>query len=273
MRRNAFIGLFVIAVVVGAILALNHPSMLNAESPVSWVTVRDTREQAFSIDVPKGWKTYGGMFRFSSVDARPLVDMTSPDGKSNIRVGDATIPGVTRPPAPLFPAIRLTWPPTPPATSSPRSMERRDSPDVPDPPSGADAPHDAQVPSARPRPYSHHGWRDDLHVLGQGAGNGRLRLFGDHAGGSGGPNSQWYVVALGSFIAPADKTQAVGEMLKHSGESLRLKPGVGQDGASTCGSRRPRRLTMPPGPALPMGKRNERIRRRSWGCNATEREL
>ncbi len=42
--------------------------------------------------------------------------------------------------------------------------------------------------------------------------------------GSGGPNSQWYVVALGSSLAPADKAQAAGELLKHSGESLRLNP-------------------------------------------------
>src|SRR5580658_11222096 len=61
-------------------------------SSSSWVTVRDPREQAFSIAVPKGWKTHGGLFRFSAVDARLVVDMTSPDGDTNVRVGDSTVP-------------------------------------------------------------------------------------------------------------------------------------------------------------------------------------
>ena len=58
----------------------------------SWVTMRDTREKAFSIQVPQGWKTYGGLFRFSTIDARMIVDMTSPDGLTNLRVGDSTVP-------------------------------------------------------------------------------------------------------------------------------------------------------------------------------------
>jgi hypothetical protein len=33
---------------------------------MSWVTMRDTREKAFSIQVPQGWKTYGGLFRFGN---------------------------------------------------------------------------------------------------------------------------------------------------------------------------------------------------------------
>ena len=69
---------------------------------ITWIPVHDQREQAFSIDVPQGWKTYGGMFRFSNSDARMVVDMTSPDGLTNIRVGDATIPPYTVP-APLTP--------------------------------------------------------------------------------------------------------------------------------------------------------------------------
>ena len=97
MRRTALTGLFFVAVILFGMVALRRPTTLNAQSPVSWVTVRDNREQAFSIEVPKGWKVYGGMFRFSSVDARPFADMTSPDGKTNIRVGDATIPGYSVP--------------------------------------------------------------------------------------------------------------------------------------------------------------------------------
>jgi hypothetical protein len=62
-----------------------------------WVTMVDPREQAFSIDVPLGWKAYGGMFRTNAVDQHPFIDMTSPDGKMNIRIGDASIPAYSLP--------------------------------------------------------------------------------------------------------------------------------------------------------------------------------
>jgi hypothetical protein len=65
---------------------------VSATAQTNWVTLRDTREQAFSIDAPKGWVIRGGMFRLGPIDTRPLVIMTSPDGKSNIQIGDRTIP-------------------------------------------------------------------------------------------------------------------------------------------------------------------------------------
>jgi hypothetical protein len=211
-------------VILAGMHAYRRGSMLLAQGGVSWITVRDTREQAFSIDIPKGWKTYGGMFRFSSVDARPFVDMTSPDGKSNIRVGDATIGGYATP-SPFIP---------------------RDTPNVAPYASGdvfakkygearfARMCQNIQVAQSHPMTPKYHQ-----------PGQGLIRTTGGEtiftcsdkgqamAGyvysetmlvGSGGPNSQWYVVALGSFIAPVDKAQAAGEILKHSGESLWLNP-------------------------------------------------
>lgn len=64
---------------------------------VSWVTMRDTQEQAFSADVPRGWKTQGGLLRKGPLDPRGEVDMTSPDGRINMRVGDWGIPPFTVP--------------------------------------------------------------------------------------------------------------------------------------------------------------------------------
>jgi len=75
----------------------SQPQQAVAQSPVSWTTVHDTRENAFSLDVPRGWRNLGGMFRFSLIDARPFVDMTSPDGKVNVRIGDASIPPYSMP--------------------------------------------------------------------------------------------------------------------------------------------------------------------------------
>ena len=220
MKRIARTSLFFIAVIL--MFAFHHP--LNADSPVSWVTVRDRREQAFSIEVPKGWKVYGGMFRFSSVDARPFVDMTSPDGKSNIRVGDATIPGYSTP---------NPWLPHPAPNVAPYA-----SGDVFAKKYGqarfSQLCQSLQVQQTHPMTPKYHQ-----------PGQGLIRVTGGEAifacaekgqamagyvyaetmlVGSGGPNSQWYVVALGSFLSPVEQAQAAGEMLKHSGESLRLNP-------------------------------------------------
>jgi len=71
------------------------------QSVPTYVTVIDPREKAFSIEVPSGWKAYGGMFRFNAVDARPFVDLNSPDGSINVRIGDATIPSYDMPNATL----------------------------------------------------------------------------------------------------------------------------------------------------------------------------
>jgi hypothetical protein len=59
-----------------------------AQPATSWVTVRDTQEQAFSVDVPLGWKVQGGMLRKGPLDPRAEVDMTSPDGRVSMSLGD-----------------------------------------------------------------------------------------------------------------------------------------------------------------------------------------
>jgi hypothetical protein len=91
VKKIALAGFFLLLVVLGIAYNLAHHSAssgVDAAVPgqsgasaqtgdpgatsASWVTVRDTREKAFSIQVPQGWKTYGGLFRFSTIDARML---------------------------------------------------------------------------------------------------------------------------------------------------------------------------------------------------------
>src|SRR5580704_13211664 len=82
------------------------PAAPTGAGSVAWVTVRDAREQAFSISVPQGWKVVGGMFRYRIAYPRPTVDMTSPDGMTNVRVGDNTIPNYQNPnPNPYLPKV------------------------------------------------------------------------------------------------------------------------------------------------------------------------
>ena len=111
MKKVAFAGFFLLLVVLGIADTSAHRSASSAvdaavpgqsgaieqagdagATGTKWTTVRDTREKAFSIQVPQGWKTYGGLFRFSTIDARMIVDMTSPDGLTNLRIGDSTVP-------------------------------------------------------------------------------------------------------------------------------------------------------------------------------------
>jgi hypothetical protein len=61
-------------------------------STVTWTTFQDPAEGAFTLDVPQGWTVKGGLFRLGFSDARPMVDLASPDGQTDIRLGDAAIP-------------------------------------------------------------------------------------------------------------------------------------------------------------------------------------
>jgi uncharacterized coiled-coil protein SlyX len=64
----------------------------HSPSSIIWMTFQDPNEQAFTIDAPKGWHIKGGAFRMGYSDVRAMVDMTSPDGTIQIRIGDVAIP-------------------------------------------------------------------------------------------------------------------------------------------------------------------------------------
>src|SRR5579859_1144877 len=69
------------------------------DSPIAWTTFQDPFEQAFNVEVPQGWKVRGGLFRMGFSDERPMVDVLSPDGRINVRLGDVSIPTYTMPTA------------------------------------------------------------------------------------------------------------------------------------------------------------------------------
>ena len=64
---------------------------------VSWTQFQDPMEHAFGVDVPQGWTVRGGLFRLGYSDERPMVDLRSPDGAIEIRLGDVAIPSYTVP--------------------------------------------------------------------------------------------------------------------------------------------------------------------------------
>ena len=73
-------------------IALVMTMTLSASAQTSWVSFQDPVERAFTLDVPKGWTVKGGLFRMGYSDARPMIDLQSPDGRVNVRLRDVSIP-------------------------------------------------------------------------------------------------------------------------------------------------------------------------------------
>jgi len=59
---------------------------------LQFVSFVDPREGAFTVDVPAGWKTAGGLFRASPFVSHPAVETDSPDGQTRVVMGDALLP-------------------------------------------------------------------------------------------------------------------------------------------------------------------------------------
>ena len=59
--------------------------------PITFTTWTEPRENTYSLSVPQGWQTVGGMYRLSATDIRSGVTMASPDGQIRVRVGDSNL--------------------------------------------------------------------------------------------------------------------------------------------------------------------------------------
>ncbi len=73
-----------------------------APGGVQYVRFSDPKEGAFTMDVPAGWKTEGGLFRLSPLYHQAAVESVSPDGQIRIMVGDGAIPPVIDPTGDMF---------------------------------------------------------------------------------------------------------------------------------------------------------------------------
>jgi hypothetical protein len=61
---------------------------MNPGDNVLWTKFTDPNENAFTIDVPSGWKVQGGMTRRSALDVSAFLRAISPDGSAMILMGD-----------------------------------------------------------------------------------------------------------------------------------------------------------------------------------------
>lgn len=60
----------------------------NAAPATQWTRFEDPNEHAFSLDVPAGWKTEGGLVRRGPVDLSVFLRALSPDGSVMLILGD-----------------------------------------------------------------------------------------------------------------------------------------------------------------------------------------
>lgn len=64
---------------------------------VSYARFSDPAEQAFTLEVPEGWRSQGGTSRRASVDLVHALETVSPDGRILIRFNDPSIPAFALP--------------------------------------------------------------------------------------------------------------------------------------------------------------------------------
>ena len=190
---------------------------------VSWITVRDPREQGFSIDVPKGWKTYGGLFRFSNTDVRMLVDSTSPDQAVNLRIGDSMVPPYQVPGPFVRPGPGVAAYASGQVFSTKYGQARFSSLCT-----GVKVTKSDAVP-----PKYHSPGSGLIHVTGgeayftctrNGAPMSAYVYSETQLVGNGAPPSNWTVVALASVLAPTAQGTASGALLAKMGGSLAMNP-------------------------------------------------
>jgi hypothetical protein len=59
---------------------------------LQFVSFTDPRERAFTVAVPAGWKTVGGLFRASPFVTHAAIETDSPDGQTRVVMGDPLLP-------------------------------------------------------------------------------------------------------------------------------------------------------------------------------------
>jgi hypothetical protein len=236
LNKRALVALSLILLVVAiAEYGAHHPAAVTASSSpvlaqttasstqVTWITVRDPREQAFSIQVPQGWKTYGGLFRFSSIDARMVVDSTSPNSLIELRIGDATIPPyrVPGPFVPTGPGVASYTTGNVFATKYGQARFSSLCTATKLTKSDAVAPKYAPAQSA----FLHTTGGEAFFTCTKNSTPMTAYVYAETTlMGTGAAGSTWLVTALASVIAPTAESTAAGQLLTHEGASLVMNP-------------------------------------------------
>jgi hypothetical protein len=207
-------------------------AIARATPAASWIRFDDPNEHAFTLDVPQGWTAKGGLFRLGYSDTRIMLDLTSPDGKTNIRFGDVAIPSYSVPdqshlregePYDLGAQAQLT-------VARYRSGQdfahlyalqrflRLCQKLEPQPSVGEPPVHD-YVPPGAPSPSQSSGGQVSYRCdTSQGQriayAYAKTALFG----------ALWQVTSLASFLAPPEEVPGARNILLHASQTFQLSP-------------------------------------------------
>lgn len=100
--RTAILLLLVGFWATGPAMAQSAPT--SALPTSGYTRLTDPLEQAFSVDVPPGWRSEGGLARRAALQINPYVRSLSPDKMTYLMLGEPTIPSFT-PPSQMLNAI------------------------------------------------------------------------------------------------------------------------------------------------------------------------
>ena len=202
----------------------------SASASLAWTQFQDPFEQAFTAEVPQGWTARGGLFRMGLSDERLMVDITSPDGQVNVRLGDVAIPTYTEPnqyharvgeiydlgaQAQLVVARYRSGPQFAVSYSHVRFYQAcHDA--VPDTSNvDFDLPNYIPTESAQPAQAS------AGQIAYRCAGGQKLAYAFARTAES---QALWGAIALGSFLTPVDRVAQAKEVLAHCAQTFRLNP-------------------------------------------------
>src|SRR3984885_6355837 len=90
MMRTAILFFLFGAWSIGAATAQSSPS--GSLSVSGYVRLTDPLEQAFSLDVPAGWRSEAGLARRAALQINPYVRSLSPDKMTYLMLGEPTLP-------------------------------------------------------------------------------------------------------------------------------------------------------------------------------------
>lgn len=201
-------------------------------SATQWTQFTDPNEDAFTVDVPAGWTIHGGLFRLGYSDERIMVDMRSPDGQINLRLGDVSIPTYALPTPPyhtregeiydlgaqgqLVVARYRTGPEFAVLYAPARFSEVCHNPQSDTSFAQLFVPDYLPLPTKTPPSPT-----GQIAYHCQGA-NGPLVAFAYTRTVLAGP--LWQAVTLASFSAPPDKVAEARALLVHSAQSFHISP-------------------------------------------------
>ncbi len=231
--RRVLWGLLLLSAFAALACWIAGPGRASAGAPaLSWTRFEDPYEHAFAVEVPQGWTIKGGLFRLGYSDTRIMLDLASPDGKTNIRFGDVAIPSYSVPsqyhsregePYDLGAQAQMT-------VARYRSGQEfaqlyalqrflRLCQRLEPRPAGGEAPVHEYVPPGAPSPSQSSGgqvsYRCDTNQGSRIAYTyAKTALFG----------ALWQVTSLASFLTPAEEVPEARNILLHASQTFQLSP-------------------------------------------------